>query len=290
MSFESPVSVLFNADGNEIATIASQSLSASQPGLMIMGSGSNGSAQFFRLSPDGALMVSGALSIGGVTNVSMSNSPVVNQGSAAFATTGSGWFVRLTDGTQVIGTGSSAPVWITGSVTTNASTVATQSVYVAGWLIGVTASVSVGQWATGVTASTIVGGWATGVTASTVIGGWATGVTASTYVGQWANNVTASTREIGASTATVSSTLAANGLVGFTLLSANQNRKGATFFMDGNRIAFLKLGTGADVNTFTIRMSNLAYWELPFDYTGAVTVTFLTGSATARIYVTDVTV
>lgn len=250
MSFESPVSVLYNQEGIEIALSASQSLSnASQGGLMMMGSGSNGTAQFFKIADDGSLLVSGALSIGGTTAVSVSNQPTVNQGNAG--TQGQGWFVRISDGTQVLGTGSSAPVWITGSVTTNVATVATQSVY---------------------------------------IGGWAHPVTASVTLLSINSAVTASTREIGASTATVSSTIAANGLVGFSLLSANQNRKGATFYMDGNRIAFIKLGTGADVNTFSVRLSNAAYWELPFDYTGPVTVTFQSGAASARLYVTDVTV
>jgi len=197
MAFESPVSVLYNGEGLELALSASQSLSnASQGGLMIMGSGSNGTAQFFRLGGDGSL-------------------------------------------------------FITGSVTTNVATVATQSVF--------------------------VGGWANGVTGSFVLGGIATAVTQST-------------REIGASTATVSATIAANGLVGFTLLAASNTRKGAVLFLEGNRIAFVKLGTGADTNTFTTRLTNGAYWEIPGNYTGPVTVSFQSGAAVARLYTTNITV
>lgn len=250
MSLESPISVLFNQEGIEIALSASQSLSnASQPGLMIMGSGSNGTAQFFKLASDGSLLVSGSFTVGGTQAVSMSNSPTVNQGSPA-STTGSGWFVRLTDGTHVIGTGSSAPVWITGSVTTNVATVATQSVFVGGWVSAVTASVNLVSVATAVTMTN---------------------------------------RPISYSTTTVSATVAANGLVGFTLLSANAARGGATFFLDGNRIAYIRLGTGADTNNFSVRLTNNGYWELPYQYSGAVTVSFNSGSATARLYVTDIT-
>lgn len=236
MSFESPVSVLYNEEGIAIALSASQSLSnVQQPGLMIMGSGSNGTAQFFKIAADGSLLVSGAFTVAGTQTVSMSNSPTVNQGSAVSAQS-SGWYVRITDGTQVLGTGSSAPVWVTGSVTTNVATVATQSVYVGGWL----------------------------------------------------TSVTASTREIGASTTTVSATVAANGLVGFSLLSANSARRGAIFYMDGNRIAFVKLGTGADTNSYSYRMTNQAYWEIPSQYTGPITVTFNSGAAVATLYVTDI--
>lgn len=235
MSFQSPVSVLYNASGVELPLSASQSLSTSQPGLIVMGSGSNGTAQFFKLVGDGALLVSGSLSIGGTQTVSMSNSPTVNQGTAG--TQGSGWFVRVTDGSQILGTGSSAPLWITGSVSTNLTSVTTQSVYVGGWNAAVTASV----------------------------------------------------QELRSATSAVSATIAADGLVGYTLLTANSSRKGGVFFLEGNRIAYVKMGTGADTNTYSVRMTNNAYWEMPFNYTGTVTVSFNSSSQTATLYVTDLT-
>jgi len=235
MSFQSPVSVLYNSTGIELALSASQSLSSSQPGLVIMGSGSNGTAQFFKLVGDGALLVSGSLSIGGTQTVSVSNSPTVNQGTAG--TQDNGWFVRVTDGSQILGTGSSAPLWITGSVSTNLTSVTTQSIYAAGWNPSVTASV----------------------------------------------------QELRAATSTVSSTIAADGLVGYSLLTANSNRKGGVFFLEGNRVAYVKMGTGADTNTYSVRMTNNAYWEIPFNYTGPVTVSFNSSSQTATLYVTDLT-
>lgn len=237
MSFESPISVLYNANGSEIALSASQSISvSSQPGLMIMASGSNGTAQFFKLADDGALLVSGAFSFGGIVNASISNAPTVNQGTAG--TLDQSWFVRISDGTQVLGTGSSAPVWVTGSVTTNVTPVATQSVYVGGW--------------------------------NTVA-------------------VTASVQELRSATAVLSSTLASSGLVGYSLLTSNSSRKGATFFLEGNRVAYLKLGTGANTNSFSIKMTNNSYWEIPFNYTGDVTVSFNSGSQVASLYQTDLT-
>lgn len=234
MSFESPVSVLYNENGYELALSSSQSINAStQPGIMIMGSASNGTAQFFKILSNGELLVG----LSGTTNaVSVSNQPTVNQGNSG--SIAQSWYVRLTDGTQVLGTGSSAPLWITGSVAANFVTVATQSVSIENWLPAVTASV----------------------------------------------------REIGASTSTVSATIAANGLVGYVLLGANSNRKGAVFYLEGNRIALLKLGPGANTNSFSVRLTNNAYWELPNWYTGIVTCTFVSGTAAARLYATEYTI
>ncbi|MFA6049903.1 MAG: hypothetical protein WC761_01780 [Candidatus Paceibacterota bacterium] len=239
MAFESPLSILYNSTGVELPVSSSQSLTnASQPGLLMMGSGSNGTAQFFKLMSDGSLLVSGAFSAtpAGTQTVSMSNQPYVNQGLSG--TISQSWYVRVTDGIQVLGTGSSAPMWITGAVTTNVTPVATQSVYVGGWNgLAVTAFVS----------------------------------------------------ELAAAVSTVSATLASSGLVGFMLASANSNRRGATFFLDGNRTAYLKMGTGADVNNFSIKMTNNAYWEVPFKYTGDITCTFSSGSIEATMYTSILT-
>jgi hypothetical protein len=60
MSFESPISVLYNNEGNEIAVSQSQFVNVStQPGLVMAGSGSDGRAYFFRTSTDGSLFVTG---------------------------------------------------------------------------------------------------------------------------------------------------------------------------------------------------------------------------------------
>lgn len=62
MSFESPLSVLYNSEGNEVAVTASQAITAIQPGVAIMGSGSSG-WQPFKVAPTGEMFVTGTLSV-----------------------------------------------------------------------------------------------------------------------------------------------------------------------------------------------------------------------------------
>jgi protein involved in ribonucleotide reduction len=61
MPLESPVSILFNTEGQELAVSQSQSVSSSmQPGLLLAGSSSLGAATFFRVTPEGELFVTGS--------------------------------------------------------------------------------------------------------------------------------------------------------------------------------------------------------------------------------------
>lgn len=109
--------------------------------------------------------------------------------------------------------------------------------------------------------------------------------TQSVNVASWNANVTASVREIGGSTTVVSS---ANGsTTNYTLLNANPNRIGATFFKEGNNIAYLKLGAVASATSYTVRLTNNGYYELPENYTGQVDVVFNTN--VGKIHVTEIT-
>lgn len=78
-----------------------------QGGLLLMGSGSDGAAYFLKVNSSGEL----------ITNASGSSatlSGAVEQGVAG--TQDEGWFVRITDGTQILGTSSSAPLFVSGTV------------------------------------------------------------------------------------------------------------------------------------------------------------------------------
>lgn len=237
MSFESPVSVLYNSEGLEIALSQSQVISASaQPGLVIAGSGSDGRAYFFRVSNDGSLFITGAI---------------------------------------------------------QTSAVATQSVFVAGYAANITGSFKLDAWATTVTGAVGVTGWLPTVTGNVKLDGWGTGVTgavslvpsASVIVGGFALAATASTREIGASTTTVSAAQAS--LTNFTLLNANPNRRGATFFKEGSNICYLKLGSTATATSYTVKLSNNGYYELPEYYSGRIDIIFSTATAGNPLYVTE---
>jgi hypothetical protein len=69
-----------------------------------------------------------------------------------------------------------------------------------------------------------------------------------------------------------------------TLLAANANRQGATIWNDSTSILYVRLGTfGASATTATVKMVPDAYYELPFDYTGAVQGIWVTANGAARI-------
>lgn len=218
---DSPLSILYDDAGNPLAVSSSQAVGLTQPGLVFVASGTNGTWQPLRLaSPTNDLFVTGTVALQGGT-VGISGTPTVVQGNAG--SNAQGWFIKISDGTQVLGTGSSAPVWITGSVQTGPATVnfpATQSI----------------------------------------------------DVGRWSNGVTASMREIGGSTSTVSATLAWTG--SNQLLAQNSNRIGAIFFKEGSNTAFLKFGTLASTSSYSLKISNNGYYELPYKFTGIVHVAF----------------
>lgn len=193
MSFESPISVLYNSEGNEIALSQSQVISASaQPGLVVVGSGSDGRAYFMKMSTEGA-------------------------------------------------------VFITGSLNTSITFPATQSVE---------------------------------------IGRWNNNVTASVKVDAWTASVTASVRDIGGGTTTVSSV--DTSTTNYNVLGVNTNRLAATFFKEGGNICYLKLGATASSTSYTVRLTNNAYFEVPEKYTGQIDVIFSTNAAGNTIRLTEI--
>src|SRR5574342_924446 len=72
-----------------------------------------------------------------------------------------------------------------------------------------------------------------------------------------------------------------------TLLAANSSRKGATIYNDNIPLtgATLNISLGATCTTtsFTIRMGQESYYEVPFDYTGIITCVFSAAAGNARV-------
>lgn len=71
-----------------------------------------------------------------------------------------------------------------------------------------------------------------------------------------------------ASTATVTSV--SDSAVNQTLLAANANRLGATVHNDSASILYLKLGATASTTSFTTKLFQDDYYEVPFGYTGQI--------------------
>jgi len=76
------------------------------------------------------------------------------------------------------------------------------------------------------------------------------------------------TKEIRSSTATVTSV--AKSSVSVLILAANPNRLGATIYNDSEKSMYLKFGTGATTSSFTVRIGENAYYEIPFGYAGVL--------------------
>lgn len=70
-----------------------------------------------------------------------------------------------------------------------------------------------------------------------------------------------------------------------SLIASNASRKGATIFNDSAVTAYVKLGSGASSTSFTVKMVDQSYYEVPFKYTGVIEGLWASGS----IRVTELT-
>ena len=265
MSLESPFSVLFDSEGTELAVTASQSGSfedGTQAGLLLMGSSSAG-AQFLRTTNDGTLFITGTV----IDSIDITGALVitgtVNQGDAGSVP--ESWFVRITDGTQVLGTGSSAPLFVTGNLALdpNSTVVVSGATFDGDNLLVAVSGVNVLSGALTITGSVTLGEQPIEVTG------------------------TLSTTPLRCPNTTVTGFGASSTVA--TVLPANALRCGATFFMDGNSRAFIKLGTGASTTDFSVEVRNNGYFELPGNYTGVVTVVFNNNNAGNVLRITEIT-
>jgi hypothetical protein len=83
------------------------------------------------------------------------------------------------------------------------------------------------------------------------------------------------------STGTVTSVSVTSTTAAITLLAANANRLGASFWNDGANLVYVRLSAGATTALFTVRISNKGFYELQFPaYTGIVTAIVAAGAAT----------
>jgi len=73
----------------------------------------------------------------------------------------------------------------------------------------------------------------------------------------------------------------------FTVLAANSLRGGASFFMNGNARAYVKLGAVASTVSFTTILRNNTFYEVPAGYTGQIDVLFNKNGA-QTLHVTEI--
>jgi hypothetical protein len=77
--------------------------------------------------------------------------------------------------------------------------------------------------------------------------------------------------------------------VGIVVLAANALRLGATLFNNSDGNMFLLLGSTATLALFTVRMVPNAYYEVPFNYRGAITAIWAVATTTGNAQVTELT-
>ena len=73
-----------------------------------------------------------------------------------------------------------------------------------------------------------------------------------------------------------------------TVLAANAARRGATFFNESTAILYLKFGATASTTSYAVQIPSLAYYELPFGYTG-ICDGIWASDAGGNVQVTEVT-
>jgi hypothetical protein len=303
MSYESPSSILYDVRGIEMAVSGGIAVPVSTSALLFAGMTTTGTASYLKTETDGTLWVTGSFSttlagvttvtgtvaIQGLTNVSgalpvfisasntltvtgtitVGNQPTVNQGnSGSFQQS---WKVVLTDGTQVLGTGSTAPFWITGSVaaTIPGTVTVTGSVSVLN-TVTVQGTVTSNQGNSG----SIAQSWYTTLTDGTKTLG--TGSSAPLFV------------ENAVHTGSLITAVAATTSVVALVPSSSQVRRGVTIYNDTNKSMAVLYGSGTvnTTNKFSIKVAAGGYLEIPEDFTGPIYAVW-TATAAGSALVTE---
>lgn len=293
MSYESPISVLVNEDGNVVARSGSQSIPSEQPGFPVMGKDEAGNAQFLHLAADGALKVSASIDID--LDASTDSVSVFNSNGNAFSI--SNYLpVGLSNGTNLIGDSNATPVYVTGSSLT---TLFDALMMVSG---GINDTVSCLEYVedsvmqvsgTVVDLKSILESIDSSVQAVSgaidSLGGGLSLVDINTSVGDVNSSVLAVSGAIAelisttlASSATITSMLAVDGSDSVASLAT---RKGFIFFLEGSNTAYVKFGAGASSSDYSITIIGPGgFYELSsLRYTGELSVAFKNTTGVLRI-------
>lgn len=271
MSLNSPVSILYDVNGNPIGTstnplsvqvsgsvtlggtVQSGSTAVGYPSL-VGGADSNGILRGFLTDTAGKLFVSGSVAVSNTLTVS---------GSVAITNT--------------------VTAAVTGQVQSG-STAAGNPVLVG----GVDASNVVRGVLTDTSGRTIIVG--TTLSGSTAANA-APVIIAGTDSTGFVRTLRLSTAGVIQTTASTSSTTSVSSVAAsasnVTVLGANASRVGATVFNDSTVTLYLKLGATAATNSYTVQLSARSYYEVPFGYVGIIDGIW--DSATGNARVTELT-
>lgn len=271
MSLNSPVSILYDVNGNPIGTstnplsvqvsgsvtlggtVQSGSTAVGYPSL-VGGADSNGVLRGFLTDTAGKLFVSGSVAVSNTLTVS---------GSVAITNTVT---AAVTGQVQSGSTAAGNPVLVAGSDAS--SIVRGVRTDVSGCIVVVGTAFS-GSTAPGHAPVIIAGTDSTGIVRTLRLS------TAGVVQTSAATSSTTSVSSVAASASNV------------TVLAANASRIGATVFNDSTVTLYLKLGATASTTSYTVQLSARAYYEVPFGYVGIIDGIW--DSATGNARVTELT-
>lgn len=106
MPLDTPVSILFNSDGIELAVSGGIAPPVSTSAIMFAGIDAASTARVLRTHTDGTLFVTGTVSTA-ISSVAQGNSGSIAQS----------WYVQLTNGTTVVGQAQANALFVTGNLT-----------------------------------------------------------------------------------------------------------------------------------------------------------------------------
>ena len=249
--FESPASILYDVNGVAMAVTGGAAVPAGTTALVFAGMTPAGTASYLQTDAQGRLVISGTVS----TTLAGGTLDQGNAGSQA-----QGWYVRITDGTNLLGTGSAFPFYITGTVGISGIPTVTGSVSVLN-TVTITGSASVLNTVT-VTGSVGISGIPT-VTGSVSV--------LNTVIQKTANATTATLSNVAASATSV------------TLLASNSARRAATIYNDSTQKLYVKLGATASTTSFTVILFAQSFMDVPGYYQGIIDGIWSSANGSARV-------
>jgi hypothetical protein len=258
MSYESPISILVNEDGNIVTRSGSQSMATEQPGLPVMGKDNSGNAQFLKINAGGELEVAATVDVdlkayadGGTDSVTAyGNLAALRQEGAAGAER-----LMVSGAVDLSGIGFDSLINAIGDVESAVISVDSSVQAVSGAIDNLGISVdAVNSSVEDVNLSV-----------QAVSGALA----------ELINNTLVNS-------ATVSSMLAADGSDSVDPLAT---RKGFIFFMEGSNTAYIKFGAGASSSDYSVNVIGPGgFYELSnLRYTGELSVAFRNATGILRI-------
>ena len=309
MSYESPISILVNEDGNIVTRSGSQSMATEQPGLPVMGKDNSGNAQFLKINAVGELEVAATVDVDLKAYADGGTDSVTAYGDLAeLRQEGLAGAERLmvSGAVDLSGVGFDSLISAIGDVETEVGNVNTSVQSVSGAIDNLGLSVdtvnsSVGDVNSSVQAvsgaiDTLGGGSSLFEVNSSVqaVSG------AIDSLGLTVDAVNSSVEDVNLSvqavsgalaelinntlvnSATVSSMLAADGSDSVASLAT---RKGFIFFMEGSNTAYIKFGAGASSSDYSVNVIGPGgFYELSnLRYTGELSVAFKNTTGVLRI-------